>query len=104
MQLKKTSGGYQSAKKYFSEEEIFTAVTSERTKRKWDNNSKSYTDEIEAYVYSFAYEGCQEILEVKFSEPQPVTQFQKYKIIGLQVFEDWSSNRAYFKGEALISC
>lgn len=104
MFLKKNNGGYQPANKYFSEEETFTAVTAQRVKRKWDNTLKSYTDEIEAYVYSFAYEGCQEILEVKFSEPQPVTQFQKYKIIGLQVFEDWSSNRAYFKGEALISC
>lgn len=104
MQLKKSSGGYQNADKYFDTEERFTAVTTQRIKRKWDSTVKAYTDEIESYVYSFAYDGCEEVLEVKFLEPQSITQFQQYKIIGLKVYEDWSSNKAYFKGDGAVLC
>lgn len=104
MNLKKNNGGYQSAEKYFDTEERFTAVTTQRIKRKWDSTVKAYTDEIESYVYSFAYDGCEEVLEVKFLEPQSITQFQQYKIIGLKVYEDWSSNKAYFKGDGAVLC
>ena len=104
MNLKKNNGGYQSAEKYFDTEKRFTAVTTQRIKRKWDSTVKAYTDEIESYVYSFAYDGCEEVLEVKFLEPQSITQFQQYKIIGLKVYEDWSSNKAYFKGDGAVLC
>ena len=104
MQLKKSSGGYQNADKYFDTEVRFTAVTHERIKRKWDNTLKAYTDEVEAYIYTFSYDGCTETLDVKFSEPQSITQFQQYKIVGLQVFEDWSSRKAYFKGDGVVLC
>ena len=103
MNLKKNTG-YQPANKYFDTEQRFTAVTTKRVKRKWDSTVKAYTDEIESYVYSFAYDGCEEVLEVKFSTPQEIVQFNHYQFVDLEVFEDWSSRKAYFKAESVMSC
>lgn len=104
MQLKKATGGYKPANHYFDTEERFTAVTTQRIKRKWDSTVKAYTDEIESYVYSFAYDGCEEVLEVKFSTPQEIVQFNHYQFVDLKVFEDWSSGKAYFKAESVLPC
>lgn len=100
------STGYQLAsKKYFNEHEEFTLVTGKpREKRAWNAESKSYSDTVDSYIYSFAYNDCEEVIDVKFKERQQVTQFSRYYLTNLEVFEDFKSHRVYFRAESVMSC
>lgn len=100
------STGYQLAsKKYFNEHEEFTLVTAKpREKRVWNTETKSYDDTVDAYIYSFAFNDCDQIIDVKFKERQQMTQFSKYFLTNLEVYEDFKAHKLYFRAEGAILC
>lgn len=99
------STGYQLATKYFNEHEEFTLVTAKpREKRVWNTETKSYEDTVDAYIYSFAFNDCEQVIDVKFTERQQVTQFSKYFLNNLEVYEDFKAHKLYFRAEGVILC
>ena len=101
----KFKSGYHSAHDYFNEHEEFTLVTAKpREKRAWNTETKSYEDTVDAYIYSFAFNDCDQVIDVKFTERQQVTQFSRYYLTNLEVFEDFKSHRVYFRAESVMTC
>lgn len=101
----KFKSGYHSAHDYFNEHEEFTLVTAKpREKRVWNTETKSYEDKVDAYIYSFAFNDCDQIIDVKFKERQQMTQFSKYFLTNLEVYEDFKAHKLYFRAEGAILC
>lgn len=100
----KFKSGYHSATEYFGSNEEFTLVTgTPREKRAWNAETKSYSDTVDSYIYSFAYTDCDQVIDVKFKDRQQMTQFAKYYLKNLEVFEDFTNHKVYFRAEDIES-
>lgn len=102
MLKRKINTGYSAevANAYVDVEEKFVMVSEFNQVNKYDNESKSYTNEFSHYVAYFSQDGLKEPFKVKLNDiPKDVTIFSEVRLINLQAFE--SRDSVYFKADGV---
>lgn len=104
MLKRKMNTGYsaETANSYVEIEKHFVLVSEFNQVNKYDNESKSYTDEFSHYVGYFSQNGLKEPFKVKVKLndiPKDVTIFSEVNLINLQAFENRDS--VYFKADGV---
>lgn len=99
---RKFNTGYsvETANSYVETEKHFVLVSEFNQVNKYDNESKSYTDEFSHNVAYFSQNGLKEPFKVKLNDiPKDVTIFSEVNLINLQAFENRDS--VYFKADGV---
>lgn len=99
---RKINTGYsvEVANAYVDVEDKFVLVSEFNQVNKYNNESKSYTDEFSHYVGYFSQNGLKEPFKVKLNDiPKDVTIFSEVNLINLQAFENRDS--VYFKADGV---
>ena len=99
---RKFNTGYsvETANSYVETEKHFVLVSEFNQVNKYDNESKSYTDEFSHYFGYFSQDGLNEPFKVKLNDiPKDVTIFSEVNLINLQAFENRDS--VYFKADGV---
>lgn len=102
MLKKKFNTGYsaETANSYVEIEKRFVLVSEFNQVNKYDNESKSYTNEFSHYVGYFSQDGLKEPFKVKLNDiSKGVTIFSEVNLINLQAFE--SRDSVYFKADGV---
>ena len=102
MLKKKLNKGYSAeiANAYVDVEEKFVLVSEFNQVSKYDNESKSYTNEFSHYIGYFSQNGLKEPFKVKLNDiSKDVTIFSEVRLINLQAFE--SRDSVYFKADGV---
>lgn len=102
MLKRKMNTGYsaETANSYVEIEKHFVLVSEFNQVNKYDNESKSYTNEFSHYVAYFSQDGLKEPFKVKLNDiPKDVTIFSEVNLINLQAFE--SRDSVYFKADGV---
>lgn len=102
MLKRKINSGYSAevANAYVDVEEKFVLVSEFNQVNKYDNESKSYTNEFSHYIGYFSQSGLKEPFKVKLNDiSKDVTIFSEVRLINLQAFE--SRDSVYFKADGV---